>query len=258
MAVFRAIDAGNSCIKVASFIDGELKKVVALERDHLVHDREEFFAEAVAGLSDEPAADLGTVYVCGRPAEEPLVGELARQLAPGFEPRALQAEVSLPFKILYESGVPGPDRLANVLALRAHGRRKLACVVDIGTAVNLEFIDRDGDFCGGAILPGPKLQVRSLVEATRGRLPAVDSSEGRITAIGNSTDAAIRSGVYLGIAGAIDRIIDEAEVELGSPLRILCTGGDSGLVRGHLAHKFDFIPHLTLFGLREFGELAGH
>ncbi len=55
----------------------------------------------------------------------------------------------------------GADRLANILGALQYEPPVL--VVDAGTATTFEAIDGDGAFVGGAIMPGPRAWVESLL-----------------------------------------------------------------------------------------------
>src|SRR5690606_19233698 len=116
----------------------------------------------------------------------------------------------------------GMDRLANVVgAMKLVGAPVL--VIDIGTAVTLDCLNADKQFIGGAILPGPLLQVQALKSYTSA-LPIVDLS-GSTNTPADSTADAIRAGAILGLAGAIERLIIQTKLTLGAEAPVLVTGG---------------------------------
>jgi pantothenate kinase type III len=75
-------------------------------------------------------------------------------------------------------------------------------------------------------------------------------------AIGRTTDDAILSGLVLGLAGAVRRLVDDVRGELGVPAApLLLTGGDAPLLRDLLSEG-EFVPHLTLEGIARAYALA--
>lgn len=143
----------------------------------------------------------------------------------------------------------GVDRL--LAALAAHRACGGACiVVDVGTAITVDAVDAGGRFLGGAILPGPTLATRSLRQHTAA-LPEVDTSatDSTVSPIGSNTEAAIRSGILLGTAGAIERLVAEQRVTLGAEVRVIGTGGGLDAVADCLRCLDEVRPDLVLEGL---------
>ena len=144
----------------------------------------------------------------------------------------------------------GIDRLAAATAASHLVSSKNGCIViDCGTAVSVDMVASEGQFLGGAILPGPALLARSLADGTS-LLPEV-SSLGHASPSpmpGRSTNNAITAGIGFGIRGAVCRLVDEARRELGPEADIFLTGGWRGVVRGEFSNVREF-PDLVLFGI---------
>ncbi len=94
----------------------------------------------------------------------------------------------------------GVDRaLAAWGASRLYGTPVL--VIDAGTAISLSAVDAQGQFLGGAILPGLALQCKSLHQGT-GALPLVDWPETLPPVWAKNTVQAMQSGMgYTLVAG---------------------------------------------------------
>ncbi len=127
-------------------------------------------------------------------------------------------------KIKPEIIKPGADRLANAFALK-----KLyslpACAIDVGTAITLEIVDKQGKFLGGAIAPGEKLQLKALQEYTS-QLGAIKRLPKSVPAIGRTTAEAMAIGIKRGVPWGIIGMLSGAEEFLGQPLEsIVVTGG---------------------------------
>jgi type III pantothenate kinase len=159
--------------------------------------------------------------------------------------RDLDLQTSLP-----RPDMAGVDRLlAAVAANRLRPQARDAVVVDLGTAITVDFVSADGVFQGGAILPGVAMAARALHEFTD-LLPLVPISELETPppAIGNDTTSAMRSGLFWGAVGAVRELIAEYSRDRQPP-RIVLTGGAAANVAELLAADAQYIPHLVLAGI---------
>ena len=140
----------------------------------------------------------------------------------------------------------GVDRW--VAMVGAYDRLGAAClIVDAGTAVTVDAVNRDGRHLGGQILPGARLMLETLHRHT-GDLPDLSDDPGTGTlGLADRTDDAMRSGVWSAIVGAVrqavnDPAFDEAPV-------IVLTGGDAPSILKSLPGVVEHRPHLVLEGL---------
>lgn len=145
----------------------------------------------------------------------------------------------------------GIDRLLGAFAAR-NRLRLPAVVIDAGSAVTIDWINAEGHFCGGAILPGLGLQSRALAQGTEA-LPEIQwDAECPIRLPGRNTSDAIRSGILAGLAATIDALIERyGRVEGGRSGRVeaVLTGGDGPAISPHLGHPHQRIPNLVCLGL---------
>lgn len=142
----------------------------------------------------------------------------------------------------------GPDRLANALAARV--RYGAPCVaVDFGTAVTFDVVDRAGNFVGGVIAPGLGLMTRYLREKTA-LLPEIEIQPIE-TAIGKSTEDAMRIGAVHGFRGLVRDILGGIKRSLRcGRLPVVATGGYADMVAQEVPEIQSVDPLLTLEGLR--------
>lgn len=142
----------------------------------------------------------------------------------------------------------GADRIVNAFAAyQKYG--KTAIVVDMGTATSFDIVKANGDFVGGIICAGMKIQAESLKKFTS-KLPLI-KIESSNKAIGTNTIDAMLSGIVRGHACMIDGLIKECEKELNENAIIIATGGYSEIISQYMERKFDYIsPNITLEGLR--------
>jgi type III pantothenate kinase len=160
----------------------------------------------------------------------------------GRSPLPITLDVEEPLQV-------GADRILNTLAAAQLFHRD-TIVVDFGTATTFDCITADGHFLGGVIMPGVRTASDALIKNTA-KLPATELTP-PAHVIGRRTDEAIRSGVLLGSADAVDGIVRRIKREWpnGRGPQVIATGGLASLV-APLAHEIESVhPDLTLTGLR--------
>jgi type III pantothenate kinase len=142
----------------------------------------------------------------------------------------------------------GPDRLANAVAARHHFGAPVV-VVDFGTAVTFDVVDRRGNYVGGIIAPGLAAMTDYLHEKTA-LLPRIKICE-ISSAIGKSTEQAMLVGAVHGYRGLIHGLLAELKRELKTRrLPVVATGGYAKLIAAKLREIWRVEPNLTLEGLR--------
>jgi type III pantothenate kinase len=163
--------------------------------------------------------------------------------------RELIAKSCAPLEIDYpRPETIGPDRLANAIAARTRFGSP-AVVVDFGTAVTLDIIDRRGRYSGGVIAPGLAAMTDYLHEKTA-LLPRIRIREVR-RPVGRSTEEAMLIGAVHGYRGLIRSLLAELKKELRSPrLPVVATGGYAQIIARGLPEITAVAPTLTLEGLR--------
>ncbi|HSV28141.1 MAG TPA: type III pantothenate kinase, partial [Candidatus Omnitrophota bacterium] len=114
----------------------------------------------------------------------------------------------------------GADRLVNAVA--AHGSYKgPLIVIDFGTATTFDVVDRDGNYCGGAIAPGINLSLEALHMAAA-KLPRVAIGRPK-QVIGKATVPAMQSGIFWGYVGMIEGLVTRIREEYGAPMQVVAT-----------------------------------
>ena len=148
----------------------------------------------------------------------------------------------------------GPDRLANAIAAR-HRFGAPVVVVDFGTAVTFDVVNRRGDYIGGIIAPGLAAMTSYLHEKTA-LLPQIKIRE-ISKVVGKSTEQAMLSGAVHGYRGLIRELIQKLKGELKCRrLPVVATGGYAALMAKKLPEITEVDPLLTLKGLRRAWELS--
>lgn len=166
----------------------------------------------------------------------------------GRSPFKVALGIDLGFRVNVE--VPsevGADRLAN--AAYACEKLPLPCiVVDIGTATTFDVISRDKSYEGGVIFPGLRIAIDALSSKTS-KLPKVDL-EFPSTVIGKNTVKCIQAGVLVGYCDLMNGLIERTTKELGATPKIVLTGGFGSMFQDRLNVATEWLPDLTLEGIR--------
>ncbi|MCC5787841.1 MAG: type III pantothenate kinase [Phycisphaerales bacterium] len=160
----------------------------------------------------------------------------------------------VPIPLLHDVQSPervGQDRLLN--ALGAYSKSKQAClVIDAGTAVTADFVDGEGIFQGGAILPGLSMMLRSLHEGTAALPEVAFSPVGADRPFGKVTEEAMRLGVFAAVRGAVRELLDRYAEAYGGYPRVIATGGDAPvLFEAGDSVVEHIVPDLQLIGIHE-------
>jgi type III pantothenate kinase len=141
----------------------------------------------------------------------------------------------------------GADRIVNAVAAFNHFNRS-AIVVDFGTAITFDCISAEGEYLGGAIMPGMSISLDALANRTA-KLPRIDISIPPQTAIGANTVDAIKSGLLFGYGAMVDGLVEKLSAEFKDTPHIIATGGMSELLSRYAKSIQTVDPLLTLKGL---------
>lgn len=139
----------------------------------------------------------------------------------------------------------GADRWAAVIGAY-HRLRTPVCVIDAGTAITVDAVDKDGRHLGGLIAPGPQTMRRALAGATASLR---DDGEGEFALFCRETRSAITSGGWHTAAGFLERMHTLVGKELGPGAHFLLTGGDAERLDELVPGRFTLVPDLVLQGL---------
>ncbi len=131
----------------------------------------------------------------------------------------------MPFKNLYKSKETlGSDRIALASAVIKHYPNSNVLVIDAGTCITMDFIDKNGNYHGGSISPGIDMRYNSLSNNTS-NLPELEKKYPS-DIIGSSTEESIHSGIVNGVIFEIRESISEYQGNY-KDIKVILTGGDS-------------------------------
>lgn len=142
----------------------------------------------------------------------------------------------------------GVDRWMAMLAGRQRLPGRAFVVVDAGSALTIDFVDKNGLHSGGYIVPGLRLQLGSLSQGT-----AIAFSEDGCwseLAPGRDTEHAIRSGILGMVCHWVHSVVGPQNK---AGVNVLITGGDAAVLATELLKmglQLEHVPDLVLDGLR--------
>lgn len=241
------ISVGNTRTRVGVFEEGAL-----VESQAVPNADESAVRQALAqrlGPNDRPdICAMASVHAAFAERVEGWVAELSD----GQPPTRLGVDLPIPLRhALDDASTLGQDRMLNAIA--AFSRTRQACVVvDVGTAVTVDFIDGHGVFHGGIIFPGVRMMLRALHLGTAA-LPEIgfsppDPARGPL---GKDTVHAMTLGAMAAIRGGVRAQVERCADMYGAYPQIIATGGDAQILEEESGIIEHFVPDLVLIGLHE-------
>ena len=142
----------------------------------------------------------------------------------------------------------GKDRIANIAAVVFLYSLKNVLIIDAGSCITIDFVDKDGLYLGGRISPGLKMRYQALHHFTA-KLPELTIQK-EFPVLGNDTDSSIISGVQVGVLSEIQTVITDFKKE-NDDLFVIITGGDTFFFENALKSTIFADQDLVLKGLNE-------
>lgn len=244
-----AIDAGNSTIVAKLFCDEYFDAMTLCSESYVSYEKLYKFLHDASYNQHIDACIISSVV---QNLSDKII-EAVRSLY-NIEPMFVTDKLELGLKLKVKNPeYVGADRIANVCAAK-HQYKMPAIVVDAGTAVNFDILDKNGDFIGGLIFPGIRLQTTALYDGTS-FLPDAGVEEFS-KYIEDETEYEIMTGVVGGIASAIDGLLIRCERELGEKPSVILTGGSAIYLEEYMDYtNYSLNPEHTLEGLAKIYEL---
>ncbi|PDS26722.1 type III pantothenate kinase [Flavobacterium branchiophilum] len=215
-----ALDIGNTRIKVAVFQEDRIVFIESFESKIFLNNIENI-------LNSYPKITDMVVSSVGKWAENDFL-TLKSKVKICF----LDQNISFPFQNCYQTPqTVGIDRLVLSAGAVLQFPNQNRLIIDAGTCVTYDFVDEHNRYFGGAISPGFRLRYESLNNYTA-KLPLL-TLQAPDDWIGNSTTAAIHSGVVNGMIYEIDGFINQYLAKYANFIIIL-TGGDANFLAKRL------------------------
>lgn len=174
--------------------------------------------------------------------------EKIKKIFPSAEVCIVGKDIKVPIKNSYHRAHEvGQDRLVAAYAAKCLLKPPLV-VIDFGSAVTMDFVNKKGEYEGGLIFPGLRLALTSLVKDTA-LLPSIVLRDVK-GFIGRDTKGSMNNGIVLGYAALCDGLIEKFRAKYGKSVKVITTGGDAFLIAGHTRFVENIYPDLIFRGLR--------
>lgn len=238
-----AIDIGNTAVKWATFEGGVLAHSSVCPLGAAAS------PDWVEELNGMP---IGQAIVCAS-GSDALVEQLSKSFT--FHLSLFTSATPLPIRLDYKTPATlGADRVADACGAWALHKGEDCLVIDAGTCITVDFLDREGTYHGGAIMPGLRMNLQALHTFTA-KLPLIELEPGRkAPVLGRSTEESIVAGTLgatlLALAGYVALYRQKCP-----SLRVLLTGGDAPLLAQGAEAGWEQVPLLSLIGLNEIMEM---
>ena len=228
------IDIGNTAFKTALFKDKQLITSAIFKECTLQN--------ILVFVGKQPISD--TIISSVRPVDTNL-----EKIIQHFDACVLNENTSVPITIDYKTPKTlGRDRIAAVVGASFLFPEQNILVLDSGTCLTIDFINKKKVYKGGRISPGIRMRYKALNHFTS-NLPLCDFSENSML-LGNDTNSSIVSGVQQGILAEVQEIINFYEMENKDTV-IVVTGGDCFFFEKELKSSIFANPFLVMEGLNE-------
>ncbi|NNC98677.1 MAG: type III pantothenate kinase [Gammaproteobacteria bacterium] len=149
----------------------------------------------------------------------------------------------------------GVDRWLAAIGARTLVSSGDVIVVDAGTAITIDWLSRDNVYEGGVILPGANL-VHDVLEGQTAGIAASQADTDNI--IGKTTGECVNSGIIYGLAGAVERIVNEMQKTIQQPASIVLTGGGADMLWSKVNLPAVVEQNLVFIGLLEIAGQGNH
>ena len=143
----------------------------------------------------------------------------------------------------------GIDRWAAIIAARKLAAEAVL-VIDMGTAVTIDYVSHNGIYKGGVIFPGICTMLRALNYST-GQIESVEYSQSKamVNFENDNTRHAVENGVLLCVYSAIESAVEHFQTSKQGSYKIYLTGGDADKILSRMKFKATYMPELVLIGL---------
>lgn len=239
-----AVTVGNTRVGMGLARQGELSGVRWLPKGDM---------DAILAAARELAEPVHGVCAVVASTNAPLADRLEQRLGEvinGEDVLRIGRDLHVPLRhTLDDASTLGQDRA--LCAIAAFERAKQACIViDAGTAVTADFIDGEGVFHGGAIMPGAAIMLRALHEHTAA-LPQLsfEPAPPARGAFGKDTRHAMQLGVAGAVVGFARMMIDRYAEAYEAYPQVIATGGDAPALFADDPLIERIVPDLQLLGI---------
>ena len=241
------IDIGNTNIKSAIFNELDLEAYFISPRfDDILKSIKQF--------------DLKEVAISSVVPEQTKLISIRLKTDFGCNPFVITKDVQFNVKLKYNSiNTLGIDRICSAegafqLNKKKMGKGTYLIIIDMGTAMTINFIKYPNEFIGGLISPGIVTMFKSLTQQTA-QLPEITINDYK-SFIGTDTKSSIASGVLNSTVGLIEKSIESiSNLDESKVVTIYLTGGMAEALKEYLPGDVIYDRFLVLRGIKSVYDL---
>ena len=228
------IDVGNTRVKAAVFERSKLLVMEYFKREEIIKELKKIFK--TYQIREAIIANVALVS-----------SEVLEEINKMVTLTRVNSLMKLPFTNNYATPhTLGLDRLALVFGAVLKYKNQNTLIIDAGTCITYDFVDKENKYFGGAISPGLEMRYKSLNHFTS-KLPLLEVTIPN-QFVGNSTEESIHSGVVNGLLQEIEGVISQYKNNY-SDLTVVLTGGDTNFLSKQLKSSIFANQNFLLEGL---------
>ncbi len=241
------VDIGNSRIKWASW---QAEKIVARGISAYTADKSTAVLDKLFSVLDKPA-HIFAVCVAGSKYSQGLSEWSKQHWQLDVEFLETEKQFNNVINAYQDPGQHGVDRWAAVVASHQSYPGFSVCVINAGTAITFDLINKNGRHLGGYILPSYVTMHKALLMDTANVKSALNV-EFYQYGVPNNTNDAVNLGLHKLLQAGIREICQFAKQKMDSPMQIIISGGFAETILGYpdmpaMIHQ----PDLVMQGLFE-------
>lgn len=236
------LDVGNTQLKVFLFENNTINNSIIFQSEH----------QASEFIKTLDISHKNTYCIISRVRS--ISEELNECLRMNTKRIEFSYTLNLPFKITYHTPETlGNDRIAGVAGASVLFPDENVLVIDAGTAITYDILEKGDIYPGGNISPGLSTRFKSLNTFTE-KLPLININKDKTELFGKTTTDAIICGIQNGILHEVSGVIADFEQNY-QDLKVVFTGGDCFFFEKLLKKRIFVSPNLIGIGLNKILEL---
>ncbi|MFH0733013.1 MAG: type III pantothenate kinase [Candidatus Omnitrophota bacterium] len=238
-----AVDIGNTSISFGIFRGRKLIKVFRVATG--LNDKETELQ--LRKNLKKYSALIEDAIICSVVPKKTIIVKIILRKLLGVLPKIAGEDIKIPIKNLYKNQRQvGKDRLVAACACK-HFYGAPAVVIDFGTAITFDYVNKNGEYEGGIISPGIEISLDALAQRTA-LLPRIKMRSPR-EFLGKSTTDSITSGAANGLSLMCDGIIRTFKMKYSKNIKVIATGGYASFFKKRCAGIDLVDKNLILKGL---------
>lgn len=217
------LDIGNTAATAGFYEGGRLKSFKSIQYNHIPKYAKKFYKSGRKNYLDVIISSVNPKITCF------LKSRLSgfKDLRLWFVGEKLKIKILHKYKYYNRLGI---DRKVNIYGAVKMYRLPIL-VLDFGTAITCDYIDAQGVFRGGMIIPGPETAFRALGQRAALLPKGIPLPKRAKSLLGRTTQDCMEAGILLGYGAMTDELIQRFRKKYSKNLRVLATGGFADVIR---------------------------